>query len=82
MAKLAAGHPLVRWQRAPGPGWSFLCPLPSCQLWSTSWRTEAACHRAWGDHAFKTHQWLGAGWPDTSTVAVPRSWAHTRGAAA
>lgn len=77
------GTPLVRWHRAvPDPGWSYLCPVPDCQYWSTGHQTEAACHRWWAIHARDAHGWLAVGWPDTSGIVLPRRWEPTREAVA
>lgn len=48
--RYASGMPLVRKHRDLREGWSFLCPVPTCQKWHAEFQTVGACRTEWFRH--------------------------------
>lgn len=63
LARYIAGQPLVRKHRRIGDGWSWLCPVPTCQDWRMGHPTEEGCRDAWLEHATVKHPEIAPSWP-------------------
>jgi hypothetical protein len=44
------GLPLIRKHRRLDEGWSFLCPVPTCQRWRAQYGTAGQCRTGWYRH--------------------------------
>lgn len=65
--RFLAGEPLVRRHHRTDMGWSWLCPVPSCQEWRMGHASEDACRRSWLTHG-RGHAEITPSWPAAAVV--------------
>jgi hypothetical protein len=63
--RYAAGLPLVRRSRKLGEVWTFVCPVPACQVLRDGFQTIRACRDGWFAHVQDDrHDGFTPAWPD------------------
>lgn len=83
MIRYLNGWPLVRKHRRTDEGWSWLCPVETCQTWQIGYDTPQACRVGWYAHcATPGHDPLFTpAWPADVPCEVTQLVAHPGGTA-